>query len=60
MTEMMVDISEGIIDGYDPEELTGEIFLQVINYKVFVAELEETKRMRKQHDAHRNLPSMWQ
>ena len=57
---MILDVSEGIIDGYDPEELTGEIFLQVINYKVFVAELEETKRMRKQHDAHRNLPSMWQ
>lgn len=41
MVKMIADISEALIDGYYPDEITGEILVQMVEYLMSKEEIEE-------------------
>jgi len=45
---MMFDLTEGIRDGYYPDEPTGEILFQYVNYMLKVEDIKERIELRKE------------
>jgi len=43
---MMFDLTEGLIDGYYPDEPTGKILLQCIDYRIEVERVKELIKKR--------------
>ena len=44
----MFDLTEGIRDGYYPDEPTGEILFQYVNYMLKVEDIKERIELRKE------------
>jgi len=45
---MMFDLTEGLIDGYYPDEPTGKVFLQCIDYRIEIERVKESIKLRRE------------
>lgn len=46
--KMMFDLTEGIRDGYYPDEPAGEILFQYVNYRIEIEDIKELLELRKE------------
>lgn len=47
MVKMIVDISGALIDGYYPDEPTGEILIQMVDYLMLKEDVEQIIYLKK-------------
>lgn len=45
---MMFDLTEWLIDGYYPDEPTGKVLLQCIDYRIEIEHVKELIKLRKE------------
>ena len=45
---MMFDLTEGLIDGYYPDEPTVKVLLQCIDYRIEIEHVKELIKLRKE------------
>ena len=45
---MMFDLTEGLIDGYYPDEPAGKVLFQCIDYRIEIERIKELIKLRKE------------